>query len=60
MRGIVDGEDKEPTVVAHTVQRNVDPDYYRQYWDKAVAVVTALNRTVPPAPVATPTGWARA
>ncbi len=48
MQGIVDWPDKAPTVVAHTVQRNADPDYYTQYWDRAVTVVTALNRTVPP------------
>jgi hypothetical protein len=48
MQGIVDWPAKAPTVVAHTVQRNADPDYYTQYWDKAVAIVTALNRTVPP------------
>jgi nucleoside-specific outer membrane channel protein Tsx len=44
----VSWETLSPTVVAHTVQRNADPDYYTQYWHKAVAVVTALNRTVPP------------
>ena len=54
MRGIVSWETLSPTVVAHTVQRNADPDYYTQYWHKAVTVVTALNRTVPPAAVPTP------
>ena len=56
MQGIVDWPDKAPTVVAHTVQRNADPDYYTQYWDRAVTVVTALNRTTLPAPVTTPVG----
>jgi hypothetical protein len=54
MQGIVDWEDQEPTVVAHTVQRNADPDYYTQYWTRAVAVVGALNRTMPPSVVPAP------
>ena len=54
MRGIVSWETLSPTVVAHTVQRNADPDYYTQYWHKAVTIVTALNRTVPPVAVPTP------
>jgi hypothetical protein len=54
MQGIVGWPTLSPTVVAHTVQRNADADYYTQYWDKAVTVVTALNRTLPPAAVSTP------
>ena len=54
MRGIVSWETLAPTVVAHTVQRNADPDYYTQYWHKAVTIVTALNRTVLPAAVPPP------
>lgn len=54
MQGIVGWPTLSPTVVAHTVQRNADPDYYTQYWDEAVTVVTTLNRTLPPAAVATP------
>ena len=33
----------EPTLVAHQVQRNVDPYYYARYWDAAVAVVAGLS-----------------
>jgi hypothetical protein len=59
MQGIVDWQDKAPTVVAHTVQRNADPDYYTKYFHKAVTIVTALNAaTIPsavPAPRAIPT-----
>lgn len=33
-----------PTQAAHAVQANADPSYYAQYWDEAVAIVTALNR----------------
>jgi hypothetical protein len=54
MQGIVSWETLPPTVVAHTVQRNADPDYYTKYWLKAVTVVTALNRTVPPSVAPTP------
>jgi hypothetical protein len=32
-----------PTQVAHTVQRNADPNHYTKYWDKAVAVVSSLT-----------------
>ena len=32
-----------PTELAHTVQRNADPDYYAQYWPDAEQVVTALT-----------------
>jgi hypothetical protein len=32
-----------PTQVAHTVQRNADPNHYATYWDKAVAVVSQLT-----------------
>jgi hypothetical protein len=32
-----------PTQVAHTVQRNADPQHYATYWDKAVAVVSSLT-----------------
>ncbi|MBW4040756.1 MAG: hypothetical protein HIU86_01325 [Acidobacteria bacterium] len=33
-----------PTQAAHAVQANADPTYYSQYWSRAVAVVTVLNR----------------
>lgn len=54
MRGVANWESLPPTVVAHTVQRNADPDYYAQYWDAAVTVVDALNRDVLPTAVPTP------
>ncbi len=55
MQGIVNWPGLEPTVVAHTVQRNADPNYYTQYWKSAVAVVTALNRDKLPVAVPSPT-----
>jgi hypothetical protein len=54
MQGIVGWSTLSPTVVAHTVQRNADPDYYTQYWQKAVTVVSALNRSLPPPTESTP------
>lgn len=39
----VQGRDAmEPTLVAHTVQRNADAYHYAKYWDAAVAVVAAV------------------
>jgi hypothetical protein len=32
-----------PTQVAHTVQRNADPNHYAKYWDDAVAVVSRIT-----------------
>ena len=32
-----------PTIVAHTVQRNADPQHYASSWDDAVAIVGALT-----------------
>lgn len=32
-----------PTLVAHTVQRNADPDHYARFWDAAVRVVAGLS-----------------
>ena len=32
-----------PTQVAHTVQRNADPQHYAKHWDNAVAVVSRLT-----------------
>ena len=55
MQGIVDWQSKDPTVVAHTVQRNADPDYYTQYWSRASTVVDALlARQIPAPPTAVP------
>ena len=36
-----------PTQVAHTVQRNADPQHYARYWDDAVAVVSRLTGATP-------------
>ncbi|GGC00871.1 hypothetical protein [Cellulomonas carbonis] len=32
-----------PTLVAHTVQRNADPNHYTRYWEQAVDVVSRLT-----------------
>lgn len=32
-----------PTLVAHAVQRNADPQHYAPYWDRAVALVGRLT-----------------
>ncbi len=32
-----------PTLVAHAVQRNADPQHYARYWDRAVALVGRLT-----------------
>ena len=55
MTGIVDWPALSPTQVAHTVQRNADPDYYTQYWKSAVRIVTVLNTKALPSPSVTPT-----
>lgn len=40
----VDGRDAmTPTLVAHTVQRNADPNHYTRWWDDAVAVVSRIT-----------------
>lgn len=40
----VDGRDRmAPTLVAHAVQRNADPQHYARSWDSAVAVVARLT-----------------
>lgn len=42
----VDGwADLEPTIAAHRVQRNADPNYYDRYWDDAVQVLASLTGT---------------
>jgi hypothetical protein len=55
MLGIVGWQALTPTQVAHTVQRNADPDYYTKYYPAAVAVVTELNADKLPVPV--PSGF---
>ncbi|RYV51160.1 hypothetical protein [Pengzhenrongella frigida] len=40
----VEGRDgMAPTLVAHAVQRNADPQHYAKYWDDAVALVGRLS-----------------
>ena len=36
-------EAMSPTQVAHSVQRNADPQHYAKHWDDAVAVVSRLT-----------------
>jgi hypothetical protein len=55
MQGIVDWWTLIPTQVAHTVQRNADPDYYTKYFPAAVRVVTELDADTLPVPV--PSGF---
>jgi hypothetical protein len=55
MQGIVGWSSMTPTQVAHTVQRNADPDYYTKYFPAAVRVVTELNADTLPSPV--PSGF---
>jgi hypothetical protein len=44
-----------PTVVAHAVQRNANPDYYAPFFSRAEKVVAALTAdTLPPEPTAIP------
>lgn len=40
---VEDRDDMTPTIVAHTVQVNADPQHYAPYWDDAVLVVDALD-----------------
>jgi hypothetical protein len=55
MRGVAGWQSMTPTQVAHTVQRNADPDYYTKYFPAAVRVVTELNADTLPVPV--PSGF---
>lgn len=42
----VSGRDSmSPTLVAHAVQRNADPQHYAKSWDAAVAIVAGLTGT---------------
>lgn len=46
----VDGRDAmAPTLVAHRVQRNADPQHYARWWDQAVTTVAALTGAPRPA-----------
>ena len=55
MQGIVNWSTMTPTQVAHTVQRNANPDYYTPYFPAAVRLVTELNADTLPVPV--PSGF---
>ena len=43
LAGVQGRDSLAPTLVAHVVQRNADPQHYAKYWDDAVAVVTRLT-----------------
>lgn len=44
----VEGRDRmEPTIVAHTVQRNADPQHYARSWDAAVRLVARITGSTP-------------
>jgi hypothetical protein len=45
LAGVQGRDSVAPTIVAHTVQRNADPQYYTKYWDDAVAIVAGLTGT---------------
>ena len=45
LAGVQGRDSVAPTIVAHTVQRNADPQYYTKYWDDAVAIVSGLTGT---------------
>lgn len=45
LAGVQGRDSVSPTIVAHTVQRNADPQYYTKYWDDAVAIVSGLTGT---------------
>jgi hypothetical protein len=40
---VVDRDATVPTLVAHRVQRNADPQHYARWWDQAVGTVAALT-----------------
>ncbi|MGV8978255.1 MAG: hypothetical protein ACOH17_09440 [Cellulomonas sp.] len=42
LAGVQGRDSVSPTLVAHTVQRNADAQYYTKYWDDAVAIVSSL------------------
>ena len=37
----------EPTIAAHRVQRNADPNHYAKFWDEAVHVVASITGQSP-------------
>jgi hypothetical protein len=50
---VADRDAMSPTLVAHRVQRNADPQHYARWWDQAVGTVAALTGA-PRATVTTP------
>ncbi|WP_235038021.1 peptidase M23 [Microbacterium sp. 18062] len=53
-RRVPDRDTIDPTLVAHRVQINADPQHYARYWDRATRVVDALTGT--PGATALPDG----
>lgn len=59
----VDGwENLEPTIAAHRVQRNADPDHYGKFWEPATKITAALAGLPVPdsgksCPVIDASGW---
>lgn len=43
LQGVEGWEDLEPTIAAHRVQRNADPQHYVRWWEPATQVVAALS-----------------
>jgi hypothetical protein len=43
LAGVKGRDAMAPTLVAHAVQRNADPQHYAKSWDAAVAIVTQLT-----------------
>jgi hypothetical protein len=54
MIGVAGWNTRAPTVVAHIVQGNANPDYYTPYFPSAVAIVQAMKATVQPMPTDLP------
>jgi hypothetical protein len=53
MFGVVGWDTLPPTQVAHTVQRNADPNYYAKFFSRAVMLVDGLEaHEIPPPPTA--------
>ncbi len=45
LQRVTDRDTMSPTLVAHAVQRNADPQHYARSWDDAVALVARLTGT---------------
>ncbi|VTR76031.1 M15 family metallopeptidase [Cellulomonas hominis] len=43
LQGVQGWADMAPTLAAHRVQRNADPNHYAKHWDSAVLIVQALT-----------------